>query len=117
MKVINNKLVQNKSEDTIINEFYQKIYDTRLHLCEATLIRYFELFEQTAQKIKTFLKAHEKDHEQTLHSLQDICHFLIQFFNPQYGSGPVNCARWYHDSLGGFRTNSYFLFGTASQFR
>jgi hypothetical protein len=119
MQVIGNKLVKNKTDIDIVSEFYHRIYDTSLNITAATISTYCELFEQTAQKIKTFLRMREKDHDEQFmyHTPQDVFLFLNNFNDTHYGGGPISCSRWYYDCLGGFRTNSYFLFGTASQFR
>ncbi|MEA1912197.1 MAG: hypothetical protein U9N32_11085 [Spirochaetota bacterium] len=119
MQVILNKLIKKKSDEEIVSQFYFRIYDAGLNLASETLRTYYELFEQTAQKIKTFLREREKDDYpgQSPHTLIDVYWFLSKFKDPQYGKGVMSCALWYHESLGGYRNNAYFLFGTPYQFR
>ena len=119
MKVIGNKLIKEETNEDIVSLFYFKIYEIRLNLSTETLRSYHELFEQTAQKIKTFLREREKDDYpgQPPHTLIDVYWYLSEFKDPQYGKGFMSCARWYYNTLGGFRNNAYFLFGTPSQFR
>ncbi|RKX83589.1 MAG: hypothetical protein DRP58_08510 [Spirochaetes bacterium] len=119
MQVIGNKLIKKKTNEEIVSLFYYQIYEVKLNISSSTLRNYYELFEQTAQKIKTFLREREKDDypEQVLHSLIDVYWYLSEFQDPQYGKGPGSCSLWYHESLGGYRNNAYFLFGTPSQFR
>lgn len=119
MQVIGNKLIKKKTNEEIVSQFYFRIYEVRLNLSVETLRGYYELFEQTAQKIKTFLREREKENYagQIFHTLIDVYWFLEKFNDSQYGKGPESSALWYHESLGGFRNNAYFLFGTPSQFR
>jgi len=119
MQVIGNKLIKKKTTEEIVSQFYYRIYEVELNLSSSTLRSYYELFEQTAQKIKTFLREREKDDcpEQILHTLIDVYWYLSEFKDPQYGKGPGSCSLWYHESLGGYRNNAYFLFGTPYQFR
>lgn len=119
LQVIENKLIKKETNEEIVSRFYFRIYETRLNLSSETLRGYYELFEQTAQKIKTYLREREKDDYigQIPHTLIDVYWFLGEFKDPQYGNGGMSCALWYHESLGGLRNNAYFLFGTPYQFR
>ncbi|MCK5675058.1 MAG: hypothetical protein KAH95_16885 [Spirochaetales bacterium] len=119
IQVIANKLIKKITNEEIVSQFYYRIYEVELNLSSLTFRSYYELFEQTAQKIKTFLREREKDDspEQILHTLIDVYWYLSEFKDPQYGKGPGSCSLWYHESLGGYRNNAYFLFGTPSQFR
>jgi hypothetical protein len=101
-----------------VSHFYERIYDPGLNITRATLRGYYEVFEQTAQKIKTFLREREKDDLSSIpHSLSDVYMYLTSFNDLRNGKGAVGCDRWYYRSLGGYRKNAYFLFGTPYQFR
>lgn len=118
MEVIENVLVRNLSKEEIVSRFYEKIYDPGLNISEGAVPGYHALFEQTAQKIKTFLREREKDDPaSTPHSLVDVYLYLTAFNDSRYGKGAAGFDRWYYQSLGGYKNNAYFLFGTASQFR
>jgi hypothetical protein len=120
MEVIEDKLVKKRIAPEIVEKFYEKIYTTALHLSQETLSSYSELFEETAQKIKTFLRDREKDDdppERSPDSLKEIYEYLCAFTDPVYGKGALSCSVWYYLVQGGFRGNAYFLFGTPSQFR
>ena len=119
MRVMETKILEEHPDREIVTMFYSVIYETRLNLSTGTLIHYYELFEQTAQKIRTFLRELEKDDRriQVPHTSVDVYEYMEAFKSPQYGRGPESCDRWYYESLGGYKNNAYFLFGTASQFR
>ena len=117
MQVTHNKLVKKKTNEEIVSQFYFQIYEVRLNLSVETLRGYYDLFEQTAQKIKTFLRELDKNYHHKLHTSIEVYWFLDKFDDPQYGKGSGSCALWYYDTLGGFRNNAYFLFGTPYQFR
>ena len=118
MEVIENVLVRNQSKEEIVSRFYEKIYDPGLNISEGAVPGYRDLFEQTAQKIKIFLREREKDDPaSTPHSLVDVYLYLTAFNDSRCGTGAAGCDRWYYQSLGGYKNNAYFLFGTASQFR
>lgn len=119
MRVMENKVVKEQPDREIVAMFYSVIYETRLNLSTGTLIQYYALFEQTAQKIKTLLRELEKeDHRMKVpHTHVEVYEYMAAFNDPQYGCGPQSCAQWYDESLGGYKNNAYFLFGTASQFR
>lgn len=110
-------LIQNLRDNEIVSHFYERIYDLRLNITRATLRGYYEVFEQTAQKIKIFLREREKEDLSSIpHSLSDVYMCLTAFNDPRYGQGAEGCDRWYYLSLGGYRQNAYFLFGTPYQF-
>lgn len=113
------KILEDPPDREIVSMFYSVIYETRLNLSTSTLIHYYELFEQTAQKIRTFLRELEKDDRriQVPHTSVDVYEYMEAFKSLKYGRGPESCAWWYYESLGGYKNNAYFLFGTASQFR
>ena len=119
MIIIGDKLVYAKSDKKIADKIYNSFDINDFNFEERYVNYWFRFFRQTVLKLISILKSNNQDTDFLYgkEGLKKGWEYLNGFSNEvgKYRNA-IGFSRYFYEMQGGYRKNSVFLFGTASQF-